>query len=132
MKIDVMYDGDSYPFDFATMDLPEYYTVKAIAHLDGGAFQTAVMAFNPAAVEALTVLALRRAGLPTIAKDIDRRKITHRELDALAESMTAAIAEATANRAAELLTAGDPGAAGHRTPTEVDELGPVGAPADER
>lgn len=120
MKIDVLYDGESYPFDFATMDLPEYFTVKAIANLDGGAFQQAVMGFNPAAVHALTVLARRRAGVPTIAKDVDVRKITHVELDALAESMTAAIARAGVDAAEAAL----------RDSTPADE-GADAASADE-
>lgn len=91
MKINVTYDGTAYPFDFADMTLPEAFTVKAVAHIDMGPFQQAVFDFNPHAVLALVVLALRRAGQPTAAKDVDQEKV---DVQALAESLGAGIAAA--------------------------------------
>lgn len=91
MKCDVTYDGTAYPFDFDTINLPEAFTIKTVAHLNLGQFQVQAMDFNPHALLALAVLALRRAGQAVIATDIDQTKF---DVNALADSFQAAIAAA--------------------------------------
>jgi hypothetical protein len=88
VKIDVTYDGTAYPFDFATLDLPEMFTVKKIANINGGQFQVEAMEFNPGAILALVVLALRRGGTPAVAKDIDQAKV---DVEALTNSFADAL-----------------------------------------
>lgn len=93
MKIDVTYDGTAYPFDFSDISLPESFTVKSVAHLNLGQFQTEVFDSNPFAVLALVVLALRRAGQVVVAKDIDQEKV---DIHALAQSLSDGIDAARA------------------------------------
>lgn len=95
MKFDVIYASNRYPVDLEALTLPDAFTVKSISGLALGPWQNAVFDFDPDAVLALVVLALRKAGKPTAVADIDHDAV---DVQGLAENITAA---ARAKRAAQ-------------------------------
>lgn len=117
MKVDVVYDGSSYPVGFDDISLAEAFRIKELTGLPLAKFQPAIFDFDPDAVLALVALALGRGGKHVKVKDIDHAKV---DLPRLIENVAAAIDTALvaqragreAQQAAESLSPTDDQAAG--------------------